>query len=171
MSGRVENTSLNVICDDEKEHVPPNRHRLVLFTVYSEPVYPLLESGSMPDIMSKRLAEKLMLEMEPTNHRIVVANVASEGAQGVVNNVPVEFGIVVARLKFPMMDSVSFDLIISDSKKIKLRMKIDNYHSTMTVKMNGKLDTLNLQYEPKVGDSIDEELLPIVTARRYWGGH
>ena len=74
-----------------------------------------------------------------------------------VSNVPVGFGSVVARLKFLVMDSVPFDLIISDPTQIKLRMKIDKYHSTVKVKMNGKSDTLNLQYEPDIGDNTDDD--------------
>ena len=157
LSGRFKNPSLNVAGEDEEEHVPPSRHQLVMLTVYSEPVYGLLDSGAIPDIMSSRLAEKLKLEVEPTNRRIIVANGASEGVQGVVSNIPVGFGKVVVRLKFLVMESVPFDLIISDPTQIKLRMKIDKYHSTVKVKMNGKSDTLNLQYEPDVGNNTDDD--------------
>ena len=157
LSGRVKKTPLNVAGEEEEGHVPPNRHQLVLLTVHSEPVYALLDSGAIPDIMSARLAEKLKLEVEPTNRRIIVANGASEGVKGTVTNIPVGFGSVVTRLNFLVMESVPFDLIISDPTQIKLRMKIDKYHSTVKVKMNGKTDTLNLQYEPDVGDNTDDD--------------
>ena len=64
--------------------------------------------------------------------------------QGMVSNVPVGLGDIVTSIKLLMMESVPFDLIISDLTQIKLRTKIDKYHATVKVRAHGKTETLNL---------------------------
>lgn len=146
---------MNVADEEDDEHNPPSRHQLVQLTVYSEPVYALLDSGATPDVMSTSLAQKLKLQVEPTNCRFIVVNGASEIVEGVVTNVPVGFGVIVSHLKFLVLDSVPFDLIISDPIQIKVRIKIDMYLSTVKVRANGKIETLNLEYEPGFGEGSD----------------
>ena len=43
-------------------------------SVYSEPVYGLLYSGAIPNVMSDTLAKKLRLQLSPTKRRIDVAD-------------------------------------------------------------------------------------------------
>ena len=126
-----------------------------MLTVYSELVYALLDSYAISDVIPRRLTEKLKLDVNTTNRRIILANGASKGFSDVVDNVPVGSGSAVTRLKLLVMDSVSFDIKISDTKQIKLRMKIDDYYATVKVKMNEKSDTLNLKCEPDIGHNTD----------------
>ena len=59
-----------------------------MLTVRLEQMYALLDYGAIPDIIYQRLAEKLKLEIEPTNQSIVEANKAKVDEQGMVSYVP-----------------------------------------------------------------------------------
>lgn len=61
-------------------------------------------------------------------------------------------------MKFLVMESVPFDLIITDPAQIKLKMKIEKYHSTVSVRANGRSETLNLQYDLEVGNDTDDDI-------------
>ena len=72
--GTMMRSFLNMVSEDEEKFIPPKRHQLVMLTVQSEPVYALLDSGAIPDILSEHLAKKLKLEIESTDRSIIVAN-------------------------------------------------------------------------------------------------
>ena len=159
-SGKVRKSAVHVTKDEDgktDDPSPPNRHQLVSVTVYSEPVYALLDSGAIPNVMSMKFAKKLNLEVTPTNRRIVVANGASDGCEGVVSNVPVAFGSIVMRLKFLVIENMPFDIIIGDPTQIQMKAKIDKYHATVKLKLNGVTETLNLEYEPEFGDNSEDD--------------
>lgn len=86
--------------DKEDNNIPPHWHQLVSLTVYSEPLYQLLDSGAIPNVMLMKFAKKLNLEVTPTTRRIVVAYGNPDGCEGIVSNVPVAFGTIFLRLKF-----------------------------------------------------------------------
>ena len=48
-----------MVSEHEKDMLAPNRHEVVQLTVYSEPVFGLLDSEAIPNVMSDRLANKL----------------------------------------------------------------------------------------------------------------
>lgn len=55
------------------------------------------------------------------------------------------------------MESVPFDLIISDATQIKLCVKIEKFHPTVKIRVGDKTDTLNLQFEPGIGRDTDDD--------------
>ena len=137
--------------------LPPNRLLVTSLTVHSEPVYALLDSGAIPNVMSTGLAKKLKLDLEPTNRRIIVADGSSGSCQGVVSAIPVGFGDIVKRLDFMVVDSVPYDLIIGAPTLVKLCTRIDLYHQTVKLRHNGQSETLNLEYEPEIGDDTNDD--------------
>ena len=76
---KVKRTSVNVAGEGDRGPSPPNRHQVVELAVYSEAVYGLLDSGAIPNVMSDKLANKLRLELSPTERRIIVADGTSGG--------------------------------------------------------------------------------------------
>lgn len=74
LSGKDRAVSLNVTVEDEDEFLLPDRHMVVRLNAYSEPVYALLDSGAIRNVISARLVEKLNLKVTPTERRIIVAN-------------------------------------------------------------------------------------------------
>lgn len=99
LSGKANKSSLNVAVEEGGEKfAPPKRHQVVRLTVYSEPVYALLDTGAINNVMSLRLANKLKLDIVPAARRIIVADGTSGGCEVIVMNVPVEFGEIVVRL-------------------------------------------------------------------------
>ena len=75
LSGKVKMSAVNVAFDEgEEDFAPPKRHQVVKLTVYSEPVYALLDTGAIPNVMSLSSAKKLKFDIFPTAQRIIVAN-------------------------------------------------------------------------------------------------
>ncbi len=67
-------SAVHIASEREKNLLPPNRHQVVQLTVYSEPVFGLLNSGAVPNVMADRLANKLKLSFPMTERRIIVAD-------------------------------------------------------------------------------------------------
>ncbi len=63
---------------DEIHRVSMSRHLLVRVQVYSEPTMALLDSGAIPNFMSRKVVKKQHFRMQSTNRSIKVANCASE---------------------------------------------------------------------------------------------
>ena len=59
LSGKSKKSSVNATGEHGEGFVPPNRHQVVRLTVHSEPVYALLDSGAIPNVMSLELARRL----------------------------------------------------------------------------------------------------------------
>ena len=51
---KVKRSSLSVAEEANPDPSPPNRHQVVDLSVYSEPVYGLLDSGAIPNVMSDK---------------------------------------------------------------------------------------------------------------------
>ncbi len=68
--------------------LPPNRHQFVQLAVYSEPVFGLLASEAIPNVMLGRLANELKIILNPTESRIIVADGPTEGCKGIASDVP-----------------------------------------------------------------------------------
>ena len=144
--------------EQEKDVLPPNQHQFVQLTVYSEPDFSFLGSGTIANVMSDRLANKLKLSLAPTERRIVVADGSTGVCKGIVSDVPVGFGKIVVRLKFIVLESVPYDLIIVTPALVQIRSRIDMYSQIVQVRKDGKTEVLNLVYEPKVFYDTDDEL-------------
>ena len=112
VSKRRSKPAVHMASEQEKDVLPPNQHQVVQLTVYSEPDFSFLDSGTIANVMSDRLANKLKLSLAPPERRIVVANGSTGGSKGIVSDVPVGFGKIIVRLKFIVIESVPYDLII-----------------------------------------------------------
>ncbi len=144
--------------EQEKDVLSRNRHQIMQLMVYFEHVFGILDSRAIPNVMSDRLANKLKLSLTPTERRIIVADLSTGGCKGIASDVPVVFGKVVVRLKFMVIESVPYDLIIGTPALVQIRARIDMYSQTEQVRKNVKTEVLNLVYEPGVFDDTDDEL-------------
>ena len=78
LAGRVRNTALPMSADSA-----PHRHQMVLVQEYSQPTYALLDSGALPNIMSKVMAETLNITLKPNKQSIRAASGSAEPCVGV----------------------------------------------------------------------------------------
>lgn len=102
--------------------------------------------------MLMKLAKKLKLT--PTSRRIIMANGSSASCRGIVTNCPVGFGSIDVLLKFMVLSNGPYDLVIG-----QIQTKINMYHQTVKVKKDGVSETLNLEYEPNVGDDTEDDFI------------
>ena len=131
---KVKRTSVNVAGEGDRSPSLTNRHQVVELEVYSEAVYGLLDSGAVPNVMSDKVANKLRLELSPTERRIIVADRTSGGCAGSISGIPVSFGSIVMRLDFLVIAPVPYDLIIGAPTLLEMRACIDMYHQTVTIR-------------------------------------
>ena len=115
---KVMRTSVNVAGEYDRGPSPPNRHQAAELAMYSEAVYGLLDSGAISNVMSDKLANKLRLELSPTERRSIFA----DGTLGsCASGMPVSFGSIVMNLDLLVIASVPYDLIISSSTLVEMR--------------------------------------------------
>ncbi len=77
-----------------------NHHEFALLNAYVKEVYTLLDSGAIPNVMSRSLAESLHLSPLTTSRRIQGVAGHVEGKLGVVEDVPVDFDASLSPLPF-----------------------------------------------------------------------
>ena len=82
------------------------------------------------------------------------------------SNGPVGFDYRVICVRFLVMYSVPFDLIIIDPIQVKLRIQIDKYQSTVKARTQGKEETLNPQYEADLYDDPDYDFTSNVILKK-----
>ena len=155
---KVTSSSVNVTGEVNQKKVPPNRHQFVKLAVYSEPVFWLLDSGAIPNVMSDSLAEKLRFQLSPTKRRIVVADGSTGDCAGILQEILVSFGDIAARLDFMVIKSLPYHLIIGSPTLVDMCACIDLYHQKVKVRKDGKTETVNLVYEPEMYEDTDDEL-------------
>ena len=112
---KAKRTFMNVAGEGERGNSPPNRHQVVELAVYSEAVYGFLNSWTISNVVLDKLANKLRLELFPTERRIIVAGGTSGSCAGSISGIPVGFDSIVMRLDFLVIASVPYDLIIGAS--------------------------------------------------------
>ena len=156
-SAKGKKKSVNAVGEHGNGFVPPNRHQVVRLTVHSEHVYALLDSGAIPNVMSLELARKLKLELRPSSRRIIVADGSTNACEGIVDSVPVGFGNIVKKLRFMVIKSVPFHLIIGAPTLVLMCTSIDLYHHTVKIWYSGQTETLSLEYEPEFGDDTEDD--------------
>lgn len=69
-----------------------------------------------------------------------------------------------------MLESISYDLIIGDATQICMRMKIDKYKSAVKVRRDGVTESLNLEYEPEIGDETEDDFTSETDTEAVIGG-
>ena len=138
-------------------HLSINR-QIVELAVCSEAVYGLLDSGTIPNFISDKLANKLRLELSPIESRIIVVDGISGSWAGSISVIPVSFDSIVMRFNFLVIASVPYALIISAPTLVEMHACIDMYHQTVTIRNHGKTEVLNLMHEPETWDGSDDGL-------------
>ena len=156
-SSKISKKGVNVAIRDRQDPGVPSRHMFVNLTVYSEQVYALLDTGAIPNVMSVKLADKLRLTPIPTTRRIIVADGTSNSCEGTVVDVPVSFGKIVGHLKFLVLRSPPYELIIGLPTMVKLRCKLDVFNQTARFKHGSTTQTLPLEYEPEAGEDTEDD--------------
>ena len=155
---KVTRSVVNVTSEDGQRQVPPNLHQFVRLSVYSEPVYGLLDSGAIANVMSDTLADKLRWNLAPTKRRIVVADGSIGDCAGILEEILVSFGNIVMRLNFMLIKSFPYDVIIGSPILVDMCACIDLYHQTVKVRKDGTTETLNLVYEAEMYEDTEDEL-------------
>ncbi len=155
---KVTRSAVNVTSEDRQRKVPPNRHQVVWITVYSEPVYGILDTSAIPNVISDTLVEKLRLNLTPTKRRIVVADGTTGACTGILEAIPVSFGSIVVRLNFMVIKSLPYDLNLGSPPLVDMCPCIDLYHQTAKVRKDGQTETLNPVYEPEMYEDTEDEL-------------
>ncbi len=158
IANMVTRSAVNVTSEYGQSRVPPNRHQVVKLSVYSEPVYGLLDSGAILNFMSDMLAEKLRLQFSPKKRRILVADGSTRDCAAILEEILASFGEFVVRLKFIVIKSLRYELIIVSSTLVDMCDCIDLYHQTVKVRKDEKMETLNLVYEPEMYEDTEDEL-------------
>ncbi len=133
---RRSKSAVHMASEQEKNVLHPNRHQVVQLTLYAEPVFGVLGSGTIPNVMPDRLANKLKLSLNPTGRPITVADGSTGGYNGIASTVPVGFGKIFVRLKFRVIESVPYDLIIGTAALVQIRARINMYSQTVQVRLN-----------------------------------
>ena len=66
-------------------------------------------SGAIPNVMFRKMVDKLHVRIMPTNRRIKVANCAFEKCVGHLGDVPIQMGELVETLEFFVIESSQYD--------------------------------------------------------------
>lgn len=88
--------------------------------LYRHDAHCLFDIGSVPSPISTRLVRKLDLAITSTKKTIKVADETKETGHGVAKNIPVIFGEMKVKMKFLVVDEVSFCVFIGIPKMEKL---------------------------------------------------
>ena len=112
---------MNVAGEGDRGPPPSNRHQVVELAAYSEAVYGLLDSESIPNVMSDKLAINSRLELSPTERRITVADGTSGSCAGSISGTPFGFGSIVMRLDFLVIASILYEWILVAPTLVEMR--------------------------------------------------
>ena len=89
LSGRLNRATVTSADKDQVHGLSMSRHLLVRVRVYSESELALFGSGPIPNVMYRKMADKLHIRMMPTTGPIKVANCAFETCIGHLQDVPI----------------------------------------------------------------------------------
>lgn len=134
-----------------------SRHQVAAVSLYSEPVYALLDSGAIPNDMLLPLSRKLRINPTPTKRRIKFANGTVKEYAGIVEGVPVSFDYITVPLSFLFISHSRYALIIGAPILTSLQACLDLHQLIATLTYEEKKARLSLQYEPHAIDTSSEE--------------
>ena len=110
---------------DQLHRLSVSRDLLFRFWVYSESTLPLFDSGTIPNVMSRRMVGKLHIRMMPTIRRIKVANCVFEKYICHLRDITIQMGELEITLEFLAIENSLYDVIIRLPTMIKLRAQSD----------------------------------------------
>jgi len=85
---------------------------LAKLNVYCSDVFALMDTGAIPDVVSKSLCLRLNLPTVLSDRRITTATGEKSEKLEVVENLPVLFGNVAVELSFLVVDKCPYEMII-----------------------------------------------------------
>ena len=133
------------------------RHLLVRVQVYSTWTLVLFGSGAIPNVMSRKMVEKLNIRMMPTTPRIKVANCAFETCVGHLRDVLIQMGELIVPLEFLVIEISPYGVIVGLPTMIKLRTRPDYYRIVLKAHFEGDSEILNYEYEREVWHISEDE--------------
>ena len=80
--------------------------------IYGTEWFALINTGSVPNIISRRMVEHLSLSPESTQRRITVADVSVSEYSGILSDLPITFDECVVKLTFLVVEEPPSDVII-----------------------------------------------------------
>ncbi len=134
-----------------------NRHEFALLKAYGKEMYTLLDSGGIPNIVSRSLADRLHLSPLTTSRRIQGVAGHVEGKLGVVEDVPVDFDGAIVPINFLVSSDCLYNFIIGLPTLKKLKARMDFYRGVVKMKYGREEVKMNLGQEPRDNGSTEDE--------------
>lgn len=134
-----------------------SRYLLVRVNIHAESSLDLFDSGSVPNVMSWRMADRLNLRTMPTKRGIKVDNCSSERCVESLENVPVKMGELVVPLDLLILDGSPYDVIVGLTTMIHPRARPDYYQMLISIHFNCHSEMLNYDYEHENGHTWEDE--------------
>lgn len=106
----------------------------------------LLDSVATTNLLSKRLAERLAVTFERDPKQIITANGVSCVVLGVIRQVPILFDRKVVRMKFLVLQSTPFHIIIGKPRLEEMRGCLDFGSQMVTLHIEEKVVKLPFEY-------------------------
>lgn len=126
---------------------PARRLKVVAITVQGFRTQALFDSGAVPNLISRNLADKLDLKIRPTAKRITVANGDTSSCVGSVEDVSVEFGQHKVPLAFLVMQGLPFNVIIGCPTMESLDTCIDLGNRMIKLLIEGEEVELQMDFD------------------------
>lgn len=143
---------------------PPNSKCLELakLKIYGSDVYSLMDSGAIPDVISRSLCERLKLEPEVSSRRITTATGEKSATLGLLKGVPVGFDHVVEKIDFLVVDNCPYEMIIGRPTMRRMNGVIDCGQQTYALEKDGErvvvpLVTEYVRDDRNLGGGTDSE--------------
>ena len=105
LSGRLNRATVTFADKDQVHGLSMWRHLLIRVRVYSESTLALFDPGAIPNVMSRKIADKLHIRMMPTTRRIKVVNCAFEKCMDHLRDDPIQIGELVLPLELLVIES------------------------------------------------------------------
>ena len=133
----------------------PSRLKLVTVSLYNNEFQALIDSGAVPDLISKTVVDKIGLDLKPTEESIIVADGTSSKCIGQTAVVPLMFDKAKVKFKPLVMEVLPYDIIIGGPTLEKYSSKIDFGKQTITLKVDNQKIIIPLESEIRYAGKAD----------------
>eukprot|EP00172_Hildenbrandia_rubra_P002482 Plantae.Rhodophyta-Hildenbrandia_rubra.ctg3341.p1 GENE.Plantae.Rhodophyta-Hildenbrandia_rubra.ctg3341~~Plantae.Rhodophyta-Hildenbrandia_rubra.ctg3341.p1 ORF type:complete len:780 (+),score=121.43 Plantae.Rhodophyta-Hildenbrandia_rubra.ctg3341:795-3134(+) len=124
----------------------PRKHQTAQAEIFGLKIHVLLDSGAIPNIMSKTLADRLNVEVVESSRKLTVANGEGARSVGIVENLPVTFDSAPVAISFLALEATPFDLLLGMPTLVALQARMDLAAQVVTLNISGKKVILPLEY-------------------------
>ena len=133
----------------------PSRLKLVTVSLYNNAFQALIDSGAVPDLISKKVVDKIGLDLKPTEESIIVADGSSSKCLGQTAVVPLMFDKAKVKFKPLVMEVLPYDIIIGGPTLEKYSSKIEFGKQTITLKVDNQKIIIPLESEIRYASKAD----------------